>query len=66
MPDRAAALARSRSVLKPGGLLSITEIRPDPHFLPLATVQARTEAASFRLDNVRRGFGRYPASFVRV
>jgi ubiquinone/menaquinone biosynthesis C-methylase UbiE len=54
VPDRAAALALLHSMLKPGGILSITEIILDPDYQRRATVQRLAEGAGFRLD---RSFG---------
>ncbi len=63
--DRLAALKQAHDVLVPGGRLSITEIRFDPHFQPLETVRALAEAAGFRLEQVYPGLGRYTANFRR-
>lgn len=49
IPDRAAALNELHNALKPGGILSITEIVFDPHFQRSATVIRLAEAAGFRL-----------------
>ena len=40
IPDREAALAELRRALRPGGVLSVTEVLPDPHYQPLARVRA--------------------------
>jgi len=63
--DRAAALKQAHDVLVPGGRLSITEIRFDPHFQPLEAVQTLAEAAGFRLEQVYPGLGQYTANFVK-
>lgn len=63
--DPAAALRHSHAALAPGGTLSITEIRFDPHYLPLATVQRLAEAAGFRFERVDRALGRCTATFTR-
>lgn len=55
IPDRDAALAEIFAALKPGGVLSVTEILPDPHYQRRATVRRLAEAAGFRPD---RTFGR--------
>ena len=48
IPDREAALRQCYAALKPGGILSITEIFPDPHYQSRATVQQLAESAGFR------------------
>ncbi len=49
IPDRRKALAAFRRVLKPGGLLAISEILLDPDSQPRKRVIAECEAAGFRL-----------------
>jgi hypothetical protein len=56
--DRAGALRELRGALRPGGVLSVTEIFGDPHHLGASTVLKEAEAAGFRL--VGR-FGSFPA-----
>ena len=48
IPDRAAALKEIFNVLKPGGILSVTEVIFDPHFQRRSTVTAQAGAAGFR------------------
>jgi len=52
IPDRAAAVKEIFDALKPGGLLSVTEIMADPHYQGRATVLRFAAAAGFR----ERGF----------
>jgi ubiquinone/menaquinone biosynthesis C-methylase UbiE len=47
IPDRLAALREILLSLKPGGILSITEVLPDPHFQTRAKVKALALAAGF-------------------
>jgi ubiquinone/menaquinone biosynthesis C-methylase UbiE len=56
--DRAGALRELHGALRPGGVLSVTEIFGDPHHLAASTVHKEAEAAGFRL--VER-FGSFPA-----
>ena len=49
IPDRRAALAEIYGALVPGGVLSITEVIPDPHYRNRETVVRAGEAAGFRL-----------------
>lgn len=55
IPDRAAALADIYRVLKPGGILSDTEVFPDPHFLTQSTVRDLGEEAGFRVGDTFGG-----------
>jgi len=48
VPDRAAALNELFAALKPGGILSVTEIIFDPHFQRRSTVTQLACAAGFR------------------
>jgi ubiquinone/menaquinone biosynthesis C-methylase UbiE len=48
IPDRAAALAEIFAALKPGGILSVTEVVFDPHFQRQTTVQQLASTAGFR------------------
>jgi ubiquinone/menaquinone biosynthesis C-methylase UbiE len=66
IPDRAAALRECHAALKPGGLLSITEIFPDPHYQPRVTVQQLAEAAGFRLREMHGPWYFFTANFVKV
>ena len=49
IPDREAALQEIYRILKPGGILSITEIFPDPHYQTRSTVRTLCEGAGFQL-----------------
>lgn len=46
--DQASALREIHEALKPGGILSITEVLPDPHYQTRATVRRLAQAAGFR------------------
>lgn len=52
IPDREAALQQCYAALRPGGLLSITEMFPDPHYQSRSTVKRLAEAAGFRLTTL--------------
>lgn len=47
LPDRLAALREIFTALRPGGILSITEALPDPHYQPIGQVRRLGEAAGF-------------------
>jgi ubiquinone/menaquinone biosynthesis C-methylase UbiE len=58
VPDRLKALAELRRVLKPGGILSITESLPDPDYQFPDVVRDLCRASGFRLlEHHRRFFG---------
>jgi ubiquinone/menaquinone biosynthesis C-methylase UbiE len=65
IPDQARALAELRRVLKPGGLLSITEEFADPDYpFEFETIR-RVEAAGFKLDRRFGNFWVYTLNFWR-
>lgn len=65
IPDREAALRQCYAALKPGGVLSITEIFPDPHYQSRATVRQLAEAAGFRLHEVYGRWYFFTANFIK-
>lgn len=65
IPDREAALHQCYAALKPGGTLSITEIFPDPHYQPHATVRRLAEEAGFYLNQVHGSWYFFTANFVK-
>jgi ubiquinone/menaquinone biosynthesis C-methylase UbiE len=65
IPDRAAALAQCFRVLKQGGILSVTEMLPDPHYQSRRKVQKLAEGAGFRLASLQGGAWLFTAHFVK-
>lgn len=65
IPDREAALAQCFRALKPGGVLSISEMLPDPHYQSRSTVKRLAEAAGFRPLSVQGGMWLFTANFVK-
>ena len=55
IPDKAAALVEIRSALRDGGVLSVTEVLPDPHYLSLARVRALAAEAGLHERQVFGG-----------
>ena len=63
--DRAKALRELRGALRPGGVLSVTEIFGDPHRLAVRTVVKQAEAAGFRLVGCFGSFPAYTLNFMK-
>ena len=65
IPDRAAALAQCFRALKPGGLLSVTELLGDPHYQFRSKLKRMAAEAGFRLKSIEGGWWIYTASFIK-
>jgi ubiquinone/menaquinone biosynthesis C-methylase UbiE len=63
--DRAATLAQCSRALKPGGVLSITEMFGDPHYQSRSVVQRFAEEAGFRLQRSQGGWWFFTANFLK-
>ena len=64
VPDRAKALAELRRVLKPGGILSITESMPDPDYQFPDVVRDLCRASGFQLLEHHRRFLGFTMNFA--
>ena len=65
IPDRVGALREIQDALRPGGILSVTEVLPDPHYQGRATVRALAEEAGFRFERTFGGFPAFTMHFVK-
>lgn len=65
IPDKTAALRELYTALKPGGLLSVTEVLPDPDFQTPDTVSRLARAAGFQEATLRGGFPAFTMNLVR-
>ena len=66
VPDRRAGLVELRRVLRPNGLLSVTEHKVrDPDFIPRNELTKEVEAAGFKASVSQGGLFTYTANFVR-
>jgi ubiquinone/menaquinone biosynthesis C-methylase UbiE len=63
--DKPAVLAEIHRSLREGGILSITEVLPDPHYQPLRRVRALAHAAGFREQQVFTGALAYTMNLVK-
>ena len=65
IPDRAAVFAQCSRALKPGGVLSVTEWLPDPHYQFPSTLQHLAGQAGFQLQSIQGGWWLYTANFMK-
>lgn len=65
IPDRQAALAQAFRALRSGGVLSVSEMLPDPHYQSKAKVKQLAEDAGFQLLSVDGGPWLFTANFVK-
>ena len=67
VPDRARSVKELNRVLRPGGLLSVTEMRIfDPDSISLADLQSSVEAAGFRRCSRHRRLFHYTLGFRKT
>lgn len=59
IPDQSAALAELHRALVPGGILSVTEVLPDPHYQRLAKVRRLGEEAGFQPELIHQSWRSY-------
>jgi ubiquinone/menaquinone biosynthesis C-methylase UbiE len=66
IPDRNRALQQVKRVLKPGGLLAVTELFPDPDYPWRSTTIKLGEGAGFVMDKVSGNFFNYTVRFKKI
>ena len=59
IPDQTAALAEIHRALAPGGILSITEVLPDPHYQYLNKVRRLAEDTGFQTELAYKSWRAY-------
>lgn len=65
IPDRRAALREVYRALKPEGILSVTEVLPDPHYQSRGTVSRLGQQVGFKVDLAYSGFRSYTMNLIR-
>jgi ubiquinone/menaquinone biosynthesis C-methylase UbiE len=65
IPDKPSALREIFRALRPGGVLSVTEVLPDPHYQSLSRVRELALHAGFREESSARGWVSYTVNFVK-
>ena len=56
IPDQIAALRELHRSLRPGGVLSVTEVLPDPHYQTVARVRQLAAEVGFHESQIIRGW----------
>jgi ubiquinone/menaquinone biosynthesis C-methylase UbiE len=65
VPEPEGALREIFESLKPGGILSVTEVLPDPDYLPRGRLRRLVEGVGYRQVAVVRGGPAFTANFQR-
>jgi ubiquinone/menaquinone biosynthesis C-methylase UbiE len=65
IPDKVAALREIYQALKPGGILSITEVLPDPDFQTPASIRQLAQQTGFEVDGKMGGFPAFTMNLVK-
>jgi ubiquinone/menaquinone biosynthesis C-methylase UbiE len=65
IPDRNKALQEIKRVLKPGGVLAVSEFLPDPDYPWKSTTVRICSDAGFILDRISGNFWNYTARFTK-
>lgn len=65
IPNRSAALVEIRRVLKPGGILAVTELLPDPDYVIATTTAKQGKQAGFRVDKISGNLFNYTVRFTK-
>jgi len=66
IPDKEKSMREIHAALKPNGMLSITEVIPDPHYQSAVAVRRYAEAAGFRLIRKYGNFFAFTINFAKI
>jgi len=66
IPDRVSALREIQRSLRLGGILSVTEVFPDPHFQPRSTVRKLAEQAGFEVQQTHGNWRAFTINLART
>ncbi len=65
IPNRTRALSEIKRVLRPGGILAVTELLPDPDYPLRSTTIKQVRKAGFVLDQASGNFWNYTVRFMK-
>jgi ubiquinone/menaquinone biosynthesis C-methylase UbiE len=65
IPDTARTLKEIKRILKPGGILAISEFLIDPDYPFRTTTRKQGQAGGFKLDSIEGNFFNYTVRFVK-
>ena len=65
IPDQESALGEIFDALKPGGILSITEVLPDPHYQPRRAVRKLGQKLGFDVDEIFKGWRSFTFNLIK-
>jgi ubiquinone/menaquinone biosynthesis C-methylase UbiE len=66
IPDQFAALHALHTALKPGGVLSITEVLPDPHYQTRRTIRRLAAEVGFAVDEVYGSIRAFTINLIKL
>ena len=66
IPDKIPALREVHDSLKPGGILSVTEVLPDPHYQSKAAVRRMAKEVGFEVEEAYSGLRSFTFNLIRA
>lgn len=66
IPDQVAAFRELHRSLRPGGVLSVTEVLPDPHYQTVGHVRRLAEEAGFEESKIVRGWLSFTMNLTKL